>query len=489
MKPIRTLAFALLIALGSLNAHAQLKPGAGSAQTPIEAEIAQINDIGELMGRIESYENAKDWTNLSFAWRRMTILRPYSTDALYQLARSYSLANNLPGAYDSLIRLQKQGMRYDPDKSEDFSNIRNTKVYEYIAKNLQANANPFGTGKVAFTLKSDVELIESMSYDAVSKRFFFGSIRTGEVLSSDGNGVTRSFLKADPSEAHFGVFSLLVDSQRQRLYVGSSAQPMFEGYETADFGRAAILEIDLKTGARLKKHLIPYDGGAHIPVAMTQAKDGTIYISDAMALGIYRLAAGKVEPFFGSDSFTSLRGIALSKNDDFLYLSDYELGLYLLSIKDRQAGQISVGQENLGGVEGLYRFNDELLLLQTGTYPARLQRAVIGKDPGQFKVFVPLEANKPEFTEPTVGAIVGKELFYLVNSQLLGYDATGKPVSGMKPTRRVIYRTSLTQPLPAPPPTPEALRKRLEQQRQGVQPQATPPSVESAKPQEIKPGG
>lgn len=460
-------------------AWAQLKPG-GVSQSPVEVEVNQMNDLAALMQRVEEYESKKEWRNLAFAWRRISLLRPYSTDALYQLARAYALDKNLPNSYDILVKLQKQGMRYDPDQSDDFKNIRDTSVYEYIAKNLQANARPFGKGTVAFTLKSDVELIESIGYDAKTNSFFFGSVRTGEILKSDANGNAKSWLKADPGESHWGVFSLLVDHARNRLWVGTAAQPMFNGYDATDFGRAAILELDLDSGKRLAVHTIPYDGVGHIPVAMTQAKDGTLYISDALIRGIYRLSKGKLEPFFGSDAFTSLRGIALSADEQLLYISDYELGVHVLSIAQLRAIPMTAGDQNMGGVEGLYLHNNELMMLQTGTYPTRLQRAVLQNDGVTVKVSVPLEANKPEFQEPTVGVVINSDLYYITNSQLLGYGVDGKPIAGIKPQRRVIYRTPLNQPLPAAPPTPASLKNRMRQLQEQREKAAAPANPDAA---------
>jgi hypothetical protein len=51
----------------------------------------------------------------------------------------------------------------------------------------------------------------------------------------------------------------------------------------------------------------------------------------------------------------------------------------------------------------------------------------------------PLEANKPALSAPTFGTLVNSKLYLIANSQRDQYDANGKIVDGVKPTRRQIY--------------------------------------------------
>jgi len=76
--------------------------------------------------------------------------------------------------------------------------------------------------------------------------------------------------------------------------------------------------------------------------------------------------------------------------------------------------------------------------------------------------------------------VINSDLYYITNSQLLGYGVDGKPIAGIKPQRRVIYRTPLNQPLPAAPPTPASLKNRMRQLQEQREKAAAPANPDAA---------
>lgn len=437
-----------------LPATAQILPIRPTAPpTDTELELAGVNSIGELMYRAEQYKEQKDWRRYSYVLKRIVELRPYGSRIMWELARAHALQGDKSATYDIMIKLQQQGMKYDPTDDADFDQIRGTPAYDHIVKGMQANANPFGSGKHAYSIDSDEELIESLAYDSKSGTFYAASIRTGNVLKLDAKGGTQVWLQAAPEEGHFGVFSMAVDSARRRLWLGTSSVPMFKDHNPAEnFGRASIVEVDLDSGKRVAVHSLHFDGRAHVPVAISLASSGEVYFTDALVPVIYQLREGKITPLFTSPALTGLRGLAVSADHKNIYFSDYETGLYGADLSRNQVFKLEMDKQNLGGIDGLYLKGNILYAMQSGSYPQRVVRVVLDpSNPRELEMVFPLEANQPELTEPSFGVIAGDELHLISNSQIFSYGPDGKIIDGHTPVKARVFVSSLKQTMPDPP--------------------------------------
>lgn len=456
-----------VVSTGALAQMLPVKPPAATTET--ELELGRMTKPQDVFQRMQEYHTLKDWRRYTYAVKRLTELRPYSSKLMYELARGYALQADKAGTYDTLIKLQQQGMKYDPSKDPDFDKVRDTPAYEYIVKGLQANANPFGSGKLAFTVDAqqltapnEDELIESLAFDAKTSVMYAGSIHSGTVFKVDyKTGKTTPWMVADAEESHYGVFSMTIDSARRRLWLGTASVSLYDGYlPQEDFGRATLVEIDLDTGKRLKAHAIPFDGKPHVPAALALAPNGDVYATDAVVPTIYQLREGKVKALFASPALTGLRGLVVSADNKYVYFSDYETGLYGADLGRNEVFRLTAPKQNLGSIDGLYLSGSMLVAVQNGTNPQRVMRVLL--DPRDARVIasvVPLEANKPEFRMPSNGVLVGKDLYFIANSQLSIYGVDGKIIEGQKPVPRQVFVASLDQPLPEAPKPPPQLQR------------------------------
>jgi sugar lactone lactonase YvrE len=438
-----SLANAQIVAKPAPDSTPMLKPTAPATPeptgvlTPDQIALAGMTDVNAVMAKLEEFKSEKDLRRQSYAYKRLSELRPYAGGVMWELARTYAQINERAGAFDTMLRLQQQGFNYDPTGDKAFANIRDAKVFKYIVQALQTNAKPFGEGKVAFTLQTDVAQIESFTFDPTRNRFLAGSSATGEIFCVDLTGKTTPFAKPDAANGIFGVFSLTVDATHNYLYVGTTALPNFKGFVPETLGRGGIARFDLKTGKLIVKYALPFDEKAHIISAMTVAPNGDVYAVDAATNTVYQLHEGKLAPLFRSAEFSSLRGVAVTDDHKFLYLSDYENGLFIASLERNQIRQLSAKNQNLGGIDGLYTYKNQMIALQNGTSPTRVIRVLLGAN--GISAVQPLEANKPTMSLPSFGAMKGNQLYFIANSQRDQYDVTGKLVSGAKPERRKIY--------------------------------------------------
>ena len=420
------------------------------ASTDSELALAQVSDIAVLLDKLEEHRRDKDLRQQAYVLKRLTELRPYAGGLQWELARVYAQRDEKSAAYNALIVLQQQGFNLNPDKDDAFKKIAGTGAYKYIVEGLVANAKPFGEGKVALTVQSDVELIESISHDPARDRFIVASAQTGEILLLDAKGRPTPFIKPNQDNGLFGVYSLLADAKRDLLYVGSTALPGYVGFEPSTYGQGGVSLFQLSTGKFLKRIPLPFDGQPHALSAMAIATTGELYAADAIGRTVYQLRDGKFRQLFQSPELSGLRGLAVSDDHKWVYFTDFEFGLHIADLGKNEIRNLKFANQNLGGIDGIYLQNKQLFAIQNGTTPTRILRIALSPAGNAIAKVTPVEANKPELTAPTFGTLVGNKLYFIANSQRDLYAADGKILDGEKPERRKIYVVSTDAPAPEP---------------------------------------
>ncbi|MCU0753640.1 MAG: hypothetical protein MUE46_00755 [Xanthomonadales bacterium] len=423
--------------------NAQLLPGAEPALSATEAQLKASEDFEFILGKAVQFREAADWKRYAWAMERALELRPYNFIFQFELARAYALQDEKQKAYDRLIKMQQQGFAFTTADNPDFEKVRGTEVYDYIEKNLQANVPAFGEGKVAFTVQDGPELLESLSYSKLMDRFLMGSLKTGQILAVERNGKSRVLIEPDDQNKLQSVTALAVSTDGKTLYATTAATSTFPGATPTDAVHAALLSFELPSGKLIKRHALPFDGQPQLPASLAIAPDGTVYIADAVRPQIHRLKDGKVERMVAAPALTSLRGLAVSGDGKRLFVADYELGLIGMLIGSEELYQLTAGQHNLGGIEGLLWHGEHLYAVQNAFPPSRLVRIVTAQGGAELKGIQPLEANQPQLSMPTVGVAVGDDYYYIANSQRDSYGPSGKIADGEKVEARRIWRSSL----------------------------------------------
>jgi hypothetical protein len=440
---MRAFALAAILVVPAADLAAQALPKAPAPlPTDTELELAKIEDLGEIMARAERWRGEGDLRRYTYAVERLHALRPYSPTFLYRLAEAYAMQDEKTKSYDTLIKIQRQGLAMNPDKDKDFDKVRDTPAFKYIVEGIVVNETPWGDGKIAFNLDGAPELVEAMAWDGKRKRFLVGSVRTGDVLAVDRQGKAKPFIQAKEAKALRSVFALAVDEARDFLWIGTAGAPQFEGITPAEVGAAALVKFELSSGKFLEAYPVPAGGIPRSIAAITVAADGTVYATDPIANVVYQVAGGTLRQLFDVPGSTSLRGIAISADSKHLYFVDYELGLRVADLGKAEVRALSMTDHNLGGIDGLYYYQDHLIAVQNGSVPPRVLRIKLDPEKGAMTAVQPLEANKDALEMPTWGALVGDEFYFIANSQRDQYDATGKPFPDVKVVPRSIYQLS-----------------------------------------------
>ena len=431
----------LWCAASSVSAQA-LRNAPPPPPTDTEVELSKLTDPAIVSQRAEGWKLEKDMRRYTYAMERLVQLRPYSPIFQYRLAEAYAMQDQKTKAYNQMIKIQKSGLAMNPDADKDFEPIRATQAYKYIVDGLKTNAKPFGEGAVAITLKDAPELVESVAYDAKRKRFLVGSVRTGEILSVSDDGSTSVFAKPGTTPGLKSVFAMAVDEARDFLWIGTAGAPQYAQHKPNELGFAALLKFDLAKGEIIEAYPLPADGKLKNFGSITVANNGTVYATDAIANVVYQVQGGTLRTLFDVPGATSLRGIAVSPDQKFLYFIDYELGLRVADLGKSEVRELAKEGQNLGGIDGIYYFEDHLIAVQNGSIPTRVIRIKLDPVKGVIESVQPLEANKDAMVMPTFGTLAGKDLYFICNSQRDVYGADGKPLEGEMPEARSLYKVS-----------------------------------------------
>jgi DNA-binding beta-propeller fold protein YncE len=455
---LRVLTTALLTA-GCTVAAAQQKPAAAPqpAQASPQATLAQraevltqeqitaSHDMASLSKLASLYNSIGDTKRFAWTLKRLTELLPDSGQLRLQLAMAYAEQGDKTNAYDTLVHMQGQGFAYDVSTDPRFEKIHGTKVWDYIVTNLQVNAKQFGEGKTAFELPKGDYLFESIGYDPKRKQFLVGSAREGKVYLADKSGKISEFIQPTAENGLYAVFDMAVDAAHDKLYVASAGVPYYKGFTAESFGKSGIVEFQLSTGKYVNKYTFPADTSGLLPTSMTVGKDGHVYVADGDHGVIFRLDGGELKHLAQNPKLTSIRGMAVSDDGRTLYFADYAMAIFGIDLtKDAPFG-LGRNPEKLvlGGIVGMYWYDGCLIVIESGMVPQRVMRLKLTEDGRSVKAAMPLDVAQPAFATPTLGAIVGDELYFIANSQKMLYDKFGvlKEPTKLEPTQ--IFRSNL----------------------------------------------
>ncbi len=439
---LTALALALLLTCPTLWAQALPSPPP-PPPTDTQIALAKNDDIGDLMTKAREWYEAGDLRRSTYALERLGQLRPFNGAFQFKLAQAYAEQDQKTPVYDLLLKMQAQGLAFDPSTMpEIFEPVSRTDAYRFIVESLQRNFEPFGQGKVSYTVDSDVELLESIAYDDKREQLLLGSGRTGEVFLIDADGKPTLLAAPSATAPWWGALALAVDSKRDALWLATTALPHYQSFAPDDLGIGAILRLRLSDGKLLEHYPIPIDGKPHVVGAMAVAGNGDVYAVDGVSNTIYKISGGQLEQLLTLPEATSLRGIALHPSEKLLYLSDYEMGLQLVDLDEQKVYVINAGNHNFGGIEHLSWYDGHLIAIQNFNPPQRVMRIGLAPNGRAVTAMGPLEANKPAMKRLTLGAIGGDTFYFIANSQRDFYAPNGRLFEGVEAEARVIYQLS-----------------------------------------------
>jgi hypothetical protein len=235
--------------------------------------------------------------------------------------------------------------------------------------------------------------------------------------------------------------------------VASTSSVYFKRFSKDDLGKAAVFRFKLSNGKLVDKFPVPAGSQQNTLSSIAVGRTGQVFAADGLRNIIYRLDGGALKPMVENPRLTSIRGLAVSGDGSKLYFADYQMGIFGVDLAAGQGFDIAADPSRvaLGGIDGLYWYDNNLIVIQNGMSPHRVIRFGLGADGRSIDRITPLDSANPAFTLPTYGAIDGDGLYFIANSQKNEYDTYGSPRDPAKLEAVHVFRSDLRYAWDTPP--------------------------------------
>lgn len=350
--------------------------------------------------------------------KALAIAYPDSGNVRLRLLTAQYLAQDFTGMLDTLSWLKQRGYVFGETSQLQIPKLIGEQYAQQARELMIPAPKVVSASKVVATYTAEAGLLESVIRFPAEVT---ASIHPRPVFMA--TSVTErvpAALFPQGSHVFFGnnytndnVTGIIWDSARKSLWVASGN---IDG-SPKDKGRFSGL-VRVFHSDDPREQLAAPDGAE--PSDLAVGPDGTLYTSDPVNGGIYfaTLADEKLQTLIAPGTFRSPQGLAVSADGPRLYVSDYRYGIAVIELESRAVSRLASDLPLiLDGVDGLWRYGNELIAVQNGTSPMRIAAFELSDDGLRVTGHRILEQANPEWTEPLSGSIDGDSLIYVGNGQ------------------------------------------------------------------------
>ncbi|AWX43955.1 hypothetical protein HME9304_00954 [Flagellimonas maritima] len=339
---------------------------------------------------------------------------------LYNLAAAYALNGKKEKSVNTLKRVVWMDATLPFQNDGDFQGLTNFLPYMELINEVKDLNKIISKGRKAFEINDKSIHPEGVAYSEKQGKFYIGSVRQRKILELDKDRAVKEFANVESLNAIMG---LKVDDQNGLLWACSTPIPEMVGDHEGKV--AQVLCFDLKTGKLLESYSAPHENAWLGD--LTISVDGAIYVSNSNAENpvVYTVKKGKeeLEVLFKAPNLISLQGIDLNTEGTKLFIADYREGIFSYDFEKKKLSAIKYSLHHpLKGIDGLYYHNGSLIAIHNGLKPFRIMNYQLSDAEDEIISFAFIEKALPEMNEPTLGVMVGDELFYVANSPWNAYN-------------------------------------------------------------------
>lgn len=268
-------------------------------------------------------------------------------------------------------------------------------------------------------------LVEGVAWDPFARHLLAGSVDNGALLVREGDRWRQAVLPYPTG----GILGLAVDPYRGVLWLTSAVvgpTKRKDGFR----GLIGVTTLGFEPYARVP---MPAGDTAGQPGDLAIAPNGTVYVSDGMAGGLYACPVDckQLAPLVPAGTFRSPQGLAMSRSGKSLFVADYSKGLWRVDLSGKKV-KAMVQISPMKGIDGLVRDGDALIAIINGN-GKKVVRLTL--DPTQTTIASEaVLATSAGPGDPTLGVIVGGHLVYVADAQWDRYDAAGRASGTARPT-------------------------------------------------------
>ncbi|ESQ81356.1 hypothetical protein [Asticcacaulis sp. YBE204] len=312
-----------------------------------------------------------------------------------------------------LVTYLRRGMVVDLKRYTEFEAVWDAELESMQVEN--------ASKKGALTMRTeigDLNLIEGVAV-AEDGTLFATALRMGIVGTVGTGGIEKRLgLRA-------GVAANAIGLRDGVLWASTAPSRQTIGYKADAKLASKIVKVDPSNG----KILGQYENkrpDRRLSDMLLGKED--LYVSDGNTGEVLRLTGyqGTLDVLIPEGYLGSPQGLAENEGATALIVADYSSGLYRVdlaagTIKRLRAPQNAV----LLGLDGLYRYGNDIIAVQNGFKPNRILRLKMSADWGEVESVEVLLRGTDEMLEPTGGQIVGDKFIFVARSQWSEFDDKG----------------------------------------------------------------
>ncbi len=330
--------------------------------------------------------NHQDWKGLRETLVEMGREMPAPTPAyMLRMASVETHMGNKTVAIRWMERYAAMGLKYDVAQDDDLMPLTADPAFASVVQEMNERTKPVQKAEAVCTIPQPDLMPEDLTFDRTTGTFVVSSIQHHTLYrvtlpKAGGTECTLREITSDNQVRRWPVLAVSADATRSLLWVTASAIPGFTGFPKEDEGKAALFALDDASGKIVRRFDLA-SGGPGVLGDMSVADDGTVYVSDSIGGGVYRvrgdLKTAVLEKIAGD--FFSPQTPVLAADGRRIFVADYSMGIGVVDLtKPNPSAQLKylAHPETVAvtGLDGLYLSGDSLIGIQNGTDPARVMR-------------------------------------------------------------------------------------------------------------------
>ncbi|MDH5455912.1 MAG: hypothetical protein OEY37_07555 [Gammaproteobacteria bacterium] len=391
----------------------------------LAAAGTHADDYADARAELVAAYQAQDFDAMLAAAGKSLDARPGYPGALFNLALAEALRGDATASLATLNRLLERGIDFGVGGMDEFAALRELPDWDSFQKRVEDLYEPVGQAEIAVRLEMDRFVPEGIAL-APDGSAYLGSIHTGRLVR-----VADEPQVVSDRAGHWSVFGMRFHADGGLWFASAAIAQLADVGE--DKGKTGLFRVDAQTGEVTVAAVLPPLAEAQLLGDLVINGD-TIYTTDSLSGAVYAfdIDTGTFTAILAPGALGSPQGLVLDESGGFLYVADYIGGLSRISLADGSRVKLGV-PDSLSdyGIDGLYRYNNELIAIQNGIRPHRVAALRLSDDGHRIEAGRTLAANLPQFDEPTLGVVVGDDFYFVANSHWNRFDAENRLPDGL----------------------------------------------------------
>jgi hypothetical protein len=324
----------------------------------------------------------------------------------FQIAKTYAAGGQYREAVEWLRKLVDVGLGFDPSRDPGFRSVLNTIEFQGLMKEVRRQTPPVSNSRFVAAMEEPDLFPENLAFDSATNTFFLGSTTKNEIMRCPLGSVCTPLVTSD-RDGQGSVLGLKLDNRSATLWATSNAA-----------NGASLGQYDIQTGNLMRSARLE---GNHVFNDLAVASTGTVYVTDTAQGAVYELdtQVDTLRKIIPNHTFTAANGIALSPDEETLYVSAWGDGVDVIDLKSGSATPMPhPGTVCLAYIDGLYATRGSLIAIQNGPMVPRIVQFRLNPDARGIIAMTTLERRNPLFDGITTGALVSDTLYYVANPQI-----------------------------------------------------------------------